>query len=148
MGSELGLSPDSQALAKTSDGVSIWWSFWACFWTLAVGLGMAFLIVNRNAPPVRIRGLVLSLAAVVMLHLYWLSCQFGYMIGALMPGDVEFWVMGLYLPLGMGLFHASNTQFLHVANVQKKYARRDSTIEPNTNSGKGSLLDRFRRLEY
>ena len=50
----------------------------------------------------------------------------------------------------MGLFHASNTQFIHVANVQKKYARRDSSLDSFSDdfSRKGNLLDRFRRLEY
>lgn len=148
MGSELGINPDSKPEA-TIDGVSIWWATWACFWTVTVVSGMAFLIVNRNAPPVRIRGLTLSLAAMVLLHLYWVSVQFGTMVGNIMPGDAEFWIMGLYLPIGMGLFHASNTQFLHVANVQKKYARRDSTLDSSNNeSGKGSFIDRFRRLEY
>ena len=148
MGSELGINPDSKPQINVGP-VSIWWSTWACFWTLTVVLGMAFLIVNRNAPPVRVRGLTLSLAAMVLLHLYWLSVQFGTLIGNIMPGDAEFWVMGLYLPIGMGLFHASNTQFLHVANVQKKYARRESIVDsPNKESDKTSLLDRFRRLEY
>ena len=149
MGSELGVHADSKPQANI-DAVSIWWATWACFWTVAVVLGMAFLIVNRNSPPVRIRDIKLPLAAMVLLHLYWASVQFGTMVGNILPGDAEFWIMGLYLSCGMGLFHASNTQFIHVANIQKKYARRESSLDsPNEDYlRKGSLVDRFRRLEY
>ncbi|MCQ6512891.1 hypothetical protein NPN18_24290, partial [Vibrio parahaemolyticus] len=34
--------------------------------------------------------------------------------------------MGIWLPLGIALFHASNTRFLYVANAQRKYAKRSA----------------------
>lgn len=147
MGSELGVSGDSKAeLLITS--VTTWWSCWACIWTIIIASGIAFLIVNRKAPVLRVRGLGLSLAAVIMLHLYWITIQIGLMLGPVTPGDAEFWVMGLYLPLGIALFHASNSRFLHVAKAQKKYTQRDSTPESPSDSKKGGLVDRFRRLDY
>lgn len=149
MGSELGVNAHSKP-GLIINSVTIWWSCWACIWTTFVVSGIAFLIVNRNAPVIRIRGLGLSLAAIVMLHLYWITIQIGLMLGPRLPGDTEFWVMGLYLSCGIALFHASNSRFLHVAKAQKKYTQRDSTIieSPLDSKPKGGLINRFRRLDY
>ncbi|KAH8424869.1 uncharacterized protein LDX57_002613 [Aspergillus melleus] len=153
MGSELGITPDSKPQAVYTP-VAIWWAAWAGIWTVAVSLGMAYLIVNRDSPVLRIRGIGLSLSAIVLLHLYWGCCQFGVMIGPLMPGDVQFWVMGTYLPCGIGLFHAANSRFLHVAKLQKKYADHDSRQSvdspPELEKGKEKkgLPGRFKSLDY
>lgn len=37
--------------------------------------------------------------------------------------------MSIYLPLGIALFHAANTQFLHIASRQKHFARMSSLKE-------------------
>jgi hypothetical protein len=100
MGSELGITASTAELIDMSP-VSIWWATWACFWTICVVFGVTYLIINRNAPTLRIRGLALSLSSIGLLHLYWAVCQFATMIGALLPGDCQYWVMGLCLPLGM-----------------------------------------------
>lgn len=149
MGSEVGVSPDSKPQAVIN-GVTIWWAVWACVWTTAVVSGMAYLIVNRNAPTLRVRGIFLSLSAIVLLHLYWISVQFGVMVGPLMPGDAEYWIMGTYLPCGIALFHASNSRFLHVAKHQKKYAYRDSGFAHTAQNSKhkSGLIARFRNLDY
>lgn len=150
MGSELGVSADSKAELNTSP-VSIWWVTFGCIWTAVIVAGASYLIANRNTPTIRIRGLWLSLAAVLLLHLYGWSVQFGLLVGNLMPGDVEFWIMGTYLPCGIALFHASNSRFLHVAKLQKKYIHHDgqnlidSAAQAKRNSG---LLGKFRRLDY
>lgn len=148
MGSELGVSANSQPKANLGP-VSIWWAVWACVWTVIVVSGMAYLIVNRNSPALRVRGIGLSLSAIGFLHLYWISVQFGVMAGNLMPGDAEFWIMGIYLSCGMALFHASNTRFLHVAHVQKSYVKHDNdSIDDEDSKNKGGLIQRFRRLDY
>lgn len=149
MGSELNVHADSKAELVISP-VTIWWAVWTCVWTSAVGLGMWYLISHRNSPILRIRGLGLSLSAVILLHIYWILVQLGLMYGALAPGDAEYWIMGLYLPCGISLFHASNSRFLHVAKLQKKYvdggkALLSSTPEPK---GQGGLVNRFRNLAY
>lgn len=150
MGSELGVSGDSKP-EPVYNSVSIWWACWACIWTAVVVLGMAFLTINRHAPTIRIRGLGLSLSAIVVLHLYWISVQFGIMVGSMTPGESEFWIMGLFLPFGLGLFYVSNSRFLYVAKSQKKYAQQGSDlidIPPESKRSSGNLIDRFRRLEY
>ncbi|KAJ5464902.1 uncharacterized protein N7458_000588 [Penicillium daleae] len=149
MGSELGITADSKAAIDLSP-VSIWWVVWGCVWTAAVAAGMAYLIINRDMPTLRIRGLALSLSSIVLLHLYWWVCQFGNMVGALLPGDAQYWIMGTYLPCGIALFHASNTRFLHVAKLQRKYAQHGYRLVDTTPDGKPKtgLINRFRRLDY
>jgi hypothetical protein len=149
MGSELGITADTKAAIDLSP-VSIWWVVWGCVWTAAVAAGMAYLIINRDMPTLRIRGLALSLSSIVLLHLYWWVCQFGTMVGALLPGDAQYWIMGTYLPCGIALFHASNTRFLHVAKLQRKYAQHgyrlvDAVPDQRPKTG---LINRFRRLDY
>ncbi|KAL4865762.1 hypothetical protein BDV12DRAFT_145721 [Aspergillus spectabilis] len=149
MGSELGITADSKPEAVYSP-VSIWWATWGCVWTLAVAAGMAFLISRRNMPILRVRSLGLSLSAILLLHLYWFSVQWGIMIGPLMPGDAQYWIMGTYLPCGIALFHASNSHFLHVAKLQKKYAKYSFLIDstPAVKRRRGGLIGRFQALEY
>lgn len=149
MGSELNVSADSKAELLISP-VTIWWAVWTVVWTIPVVLGMWYLIHNRNSPILRIRGLGLSLSAIAFLHVYWILVQVGLMYGALAPGDTEFWIMGLWLPCGISLFHASNSRFLHVAKLQKKYvdggkALLNSNPEPKSQKG---LMNRFLNLAY
>lgn len=149
MGSELGVTANSKPELVLTP-VSIWWAVWACVWTVAVVLGMAYLVVHRNMPTLRIRGLGLSLSAIVLLHLYWMPVQFGTMIGPLMPGDAQYWIMGTYVPCGIALFHASNSRFLHIAKLQKKYAQVGHHVidSPPDVRRKGCLISRFRHLDY
>lgn len=148
MGSEFGVTADSKSELNTS-AASIFWLVFGCIWTAIIVAGASYLIVNRDTPTIRIRGLWLSLSAVAFLHLYAWSVQFGLLIGALLPGDVEFWVMGTYLPCGIALFHASNSRFLHVAKLQKKYIHHEThKLADSPVQAKRGLLAKFRRLDY
>lgn len=150
MGSELGLTADSKPAARLN-GIGIWWICWTTGWTLLLLWGMGFLIYQRRMPMLRIRGIGLSLSAISLLHLYWISVQLGYVLGPLYPGDTQYWIMGTYLPLGIGLFHASNTRFLHVAQRQKQYIDRADILNASAAaklSNNGDILSRFRRLDH
>ncbi|KAJ5778026.1 hypothetical protein N7520_001272 [Penicillium odoratum] len=148
MGSELGITASTAELIDLSP-VSIWWATWACVWTVTVVCGVTYLILHRNAPTLRIRGLGLSLSAIGLLHLYWAVCQFGTMIGAILPGDAQYWIMGTFLPLGISLFHASNARFLHVAKLQRKYAQYGHRLfEPTPERNPRGLVNRFCALSY
>ncbi|KAI9035244.1 G-protein coupled receptor protein [Aspergillus affinis] len=82
---------------------------------------MAFCWYNRRVPILRARGLPLSYSAIALLHVYWILGQITYPIGATMPTilayDIQYFGMGIYFPLGIALFHASNLRFLHVAKI-------------------------------
>jgi hypothetical protein len=148
MGSEYGATAESKPQIDLGP-VTIWWVVWACVWTSALVAGMAYLIVNRDMPTLRIRGLALSLTSIVILHLYWIPTQFATMIGTLLPGDCGYWLMGTLLPCGMALFHGSNTRFQHVAKLQRKYALDGHKFtESPALEHQGGLINRFRALRY
>ncbi|KAL2761008.1 hypothetical protein ACRALDRAFT_1038047 [Sodiomyces alcalophilus JCM 7366] len=142
------------------DGLGVFWTAFAAGWTALLLAGMAFLHHRRAMPILRIRGLPLSFCAILFLHAYWLAVQLGYVYGHLMPNGVEYWIMGIYFPFGIALFHASNSQFLHVAKRQKKYAQfalpaggkkpaqQPQPAEKTRGPSRWPLLDRFRRYDY
>lgn len=137
------------------DAVGVFWSVLTIVWTGVLVTGMVFLWRKRDMPHLRIRSLPLSIGAVLTLHVYWCAITLGYVYGALMPTAIEFWLMSIWLPFGIGLFQASNTQFLYVSNAQKKFVRPDSVgssrsglTEKLGGARDKSLLARFRRLEY
>ncbi|KAF4820060.1 hypothetical protein CGCSCA5_v004136 [Colletotrichum siamense] len=149
-------SPTSAAVSAAptlnAEPAALFWLAWGGLWTVLVLSGMAFLFVNRKMPFLRIRGLALSFGAVTMLHLYWISVQIGLAIGSYVPDGAEFWVMGLYLPFGIALFHASNSRFLHVAKAQRRYAGTSGVLsqpEQKPCDGKDkTLVGRFQKLDY
>lgn len=129
--------------------VSIFFMVWGVTWTMLLVLGMTFLYYNRAMPLVRVRGLRLTFAAVILLHLYWIVCQFGLLIFELVPPEVMFWIMGMYVPWGIALFHASNSRFLYVAEAQKRFVGKTPAVreKPPVKNDK-SLLGKFWKLEY
>lgn len=132
------------------DGVKIFWAVFATAWTLLLVGGFVFLFTRRRMPVVRIRGLPLSCAAIVLLHVYWVAVQLGPIYGYLVPPQTEFWIMGIYLPFGIALFQASNSRFLHVAKAQKKYAHTGGQRPPRppAQTSRWPLVARIRRYDY
>ncbi|KAG6037503.1 hypothetical protein E4U41_005070 [Claviceps citrina] len=149
MGSELGVTADTKPEARV-DSVGIFWIVFAISWTVILLSGMLFLWCKRDMPILRVRGLGLSFAAIALLHAYWIPVVLGYVYGPLMPEVIEFWIMSIWLPFGIALFHASNSRFLYVANAQKKYARKtpDSGWHGQRPRIRETLVARWRMLPY
>lgn len=95
-------------------------------WNVLLAAGMIFLWMHRQLPSLRMRKLLLLFGGVLSLHVYAILCIVVYPVGAVFSCSLEFWVMSIYLPLGIALFHAANTQFLHHASRQKHFARMSS----------------------
>lgn len=104
------------------DAAGVFWVAFCCSWTAILAVGMSFLWHRRNMPLLKVRGLRLSLSAIACLHAYWMAVQFAYIVSPF-PEQAEYWIMGIYLPFGIALFHASNSHFLYVAKEQRKFAR-------------------------
>ncbi|KAI1763150.1 hypothetical protein GGR53DRAFT_498275 [Hypoxylon sp. FL1150] len=123
-------------------------------WTFLLFLGMGFLIANRNNPILKVRALTLSLTAILCLHAYWILAQITYPVGMTLPVipayDIQYFFMGIWFPMGIALFHASNTRFLYVAKLQKKYARSPKGLrkKQGCNGADTSWLCRIRNLDY
>ncbi|ODA81119.1 hypothetical protein RJ55_04082 [Drechmeria coniospora] len=149
MGSEFGVTPETKPELRL-DGVGIFWLVFASAWTIVLLAGMAYLWLRRNNPILRIRGLALSFASVGLLHCYWFAVTTGYVYGPLMLEVVEFWIMGIWLPFGIALFHASNSRFLHVADAQKKYVDKTTDLGWATQQPRirKTMVARWRMLDY
>lgn len=100
---------------------TIFLAAWATAWTVCLLSGMGFLWARRHLPLVKVRGIGLSFVVVAFLHVYYLSIQYSQLWTSF-PEQAEYWVMGLYLPIGIALFHAANSRFLHVARQQRRFA--------------------------
>ncbi|PNY29397.1 Uncharacterized protein TCAP_00692, partial [Tolypocladium capitatum] len=149
MGSEFGVTPDTKPELRL-DSVGVFWIVFAVAWTVVLLGGMLFLHARRDMPILRIRGLSLSFAAVAMLHCYWFAVTTGYVYGPLMPEVAEYWIMGIWFPFGIALFHASNSRFLYVANAQKKYVEKtvDLGWDRQRPRIRKTLAARWRLLDY
>lgn len=91
-------------------------------WTVLLAGGLFYLHRHRKLPFLQIRRLSLVFVAVVLLHLYAVVCMISFTIHPIVPCDAQFWVMSIYLPFGIALLQAANSQFLYVAGQQRKYA--------------------------
>ena len=109
-------------LKSNLDGLGILYISLVITWTLILIAGILILLKNRQLPFLRIRNIPLSIGAVMCLHVYWVLCMIAYVLNGFFPCSTEYWIMSIYLPLGIALYHASNSQLLYVAGMQKKYA--------------------------
>lgn len=121
-------------------------------WTTLLLAGMAFLLANRRNPILKIRGLFLSFTAIIFLHAYWVLAQIVYPIGQSLPVllayDIQYFFMGLWFPLGVALFHASNSRFLYIAEQQKQFAHSKYRRRLRCNGASTSWLCRLRNMDY
>lgn len=147
MASETGTESDFKPEVRFGNALSIFYVVLSIVWTMILVGGMAFLWIRREMPILRIRGLPLSFVAITFLHLYWLAVQIAYIYGPLFPEVAEYWIMGIWLPFGVALFHASNSRFLYVAAAQKKFVNRESNVSLRS-PPRGDLIARWRRLNY
>jgi hypothetical protein len=150
----MGVSLDARAAANEVDGVNmdalgIFYCCLAVVWTIILASGMVFLYRRRDMPILKIRGLSLSFGAVILLHMYWLAVQFGYLYGRWMAASIEYWIMGIWLPFGIALFHASNSRFLYVAKMQKRFIHEQGESRRlSRRNKKKTLLEKYQLLDY
>lgn len=130
------------------DGLGIFWIVFTFAWTLIVAGGMYFLWRRRDMPILRIRGLPLSFLAITLLHLYWGAVQTGHIWFPAATPEVEFWIMSIYLPCGIALFHASNSRFIHIAKQQRELFGSDAASIKTRRSHGRSIIGRFRSMDY
>lgn len=134
------------------DRLGVFYIAFCITWTTILIAGMVFCVWNRRNPIIRVRAISLSFPAIVLLHLYWILGQLVYPVGASMPTvlayDVQYFGMGVWFPLGIALFQASNLRFLHVAKMQKQYVYPELRAERRCNGGGTSWLCRLRNMDY
>lgn len=134
------------------DSVGVFYVTFCAVWTTLVFSGMAFCLANRHNPILRLRGIPLSFSAIAFLHCYWVLGQIVYPIGATVPTvlayDIQYFFMGIWFPLGIALFQASNTRFLHIAKLQKQFTSPHLRAGMGCNGSHSSWLCRLRNMNY
>lgn len=73
-------------------------------YTLFVAGELYLLYRHRSAFSIRIRNVKIVFAAVAMLHVYLVLVLLVYPENGAFPCSAEFWIMSIFLPLGMALF--------------------------------------------
>jgi hypothetical protein len=133
------------------DALGIFYCVLSVVWTAILVSGMVFLYRRRDMPILRIRGLPLSFGAVTLLHMYWIAVQLGYLYGRWMAASIEYWIMGIWLPFGIALFHASNSRFLYVAEMQKRFVSAEgveSSRRKARSKKRKTLVEKYKLLDY
>lgn len=98
-------------------------------WTVILGSGVAWLILHRRVPSVRLRNVSLSIAAVSFLHVYLVKIFLAYTTNGHFSCAAEFWIMSIYLPFGIALFQANTVQLESISEEQQSLLRRDSDLD-------------------
>lgn len=109
-------------------------------WTTILFSAMGFLWTRRQLPHLQIRRLPLAFTSIICLHIYWTLVTLAYVIGPFVPCGLEYWFMSMLVPLGIAFFQVANTQFLHVATQQKRYASIQS-VNGSPQGATRSILD-------
>lgn len=97
----------------------------AIAWTIILYTGATWLFINRNISFLRIRNIPLAIAAVSFLHVYLVKILLAYTTNGHFLCSAEFWIMSIYLPLGIALFQANVAQLQSVSEQQQKLLEAD-----------------------
>ena len=91
----------------------------------------------RKHPVIKMRNVGLAISSLLILHVYLFLVFMAYPLNGYYPCDVEFWIMSIYLPIGIGLFQAQNQQLLIVSREQNKLIITDDLYKALPPAGKG-----------
>lgn len=97
-------------------------------WTIILYIGVGWLIKNRDLPHVKIRNVPIAVTSVSCLHLYLVKIVLAYTTNGHFLCSLEFWIMSIYLPLGIALFQANLVQLHSISDQQRKLATSAGSI--------------------
>jgi hypothetical protein len=80
-------------------------------YTIVLASELVLLYKRRSAFCVQIRNIKIIFAAVATLHVYLTLVFLAYPWNGLYPCSAEFWVMSIFLPLGMAFFQGKSHLF-------------------------------------
>lgn len=90
--------------APNLDMLGVFYIVITIIYTLFVSGELYLLYRHRSAFSIRIRNIKVVFAAVTMLHVYLVLVLLVYPENGEFPCSAEFWIMSIFLPLGMALF--------------------------------------------
>lgn len=120
------------------DGYGISQIVIAVLYSIVFYAACAFLWIHRNNAVVKMRKINLALISILILHVYLFMVFMVYPLNGGFPCSVEFWIMSIYLPIGIGLFQAQNQQLLIVSREQSVLLHTEDHYKPlYSGQGKG-----------
>ncbi|KAK5694083.1 hypothetical protein LTR97_009704 [Elasticomyces elasticus] len=93
-------------------------------WTLLLCGGVVWLIMHHRIPFIKMRNLPLAFLSTFFLHLYLVKIMLAYTTNGHFLCSAEFWIMSIYLPLGIALFQANITQLISISSRQSNLLSR------------------------
>lgn len=96
-----------------------------------------FAWMYRKHSVLRMRNVPLMLLSLLMMHVFIINVMIIYTMNGAFPCQVEYWIMCLYLPVGIGLYQASNQQLLIVSRGQAALVTKDEIFKRIFPKGKG-----------
>lgn len=130
------------------DGLGISYLVFAALYSIIFFTMCGMVWHYRKHPIVRMRKIGLALSSVLILHVYLVTVLIVYPLNGNFPCDVEFWIMSIYLPIGIGLFQAQNQQLLLVSRGQNKLIITDELYKPLAPKGRGAQTWVFRIKQW
>jgi hypothetical protein len=97
----------------------------AISWTIVLYSGIAWLVSHRRLLYLRMRNIPLAVTATSFLHVYLVKILLAYTTNGHFPCSAEFWIMSIYLPLGIAVFQANMVQLLSISTQQRKLLNSD-----------------------
>ena len=94
----------------------------AVAWTACLLTGTAWLVWHRNLSFIRIRNLPLAITSMVFLHVYLIKILLAYTTNGHFLCSAEYWIMCIYLPLGVALYQAYLSQLRSLWEQQQRLA--------------------------
>lgn len=134
--------------AYNNDGLGISYIMFAAVYSIMFYTMCGIVWYYRKHPIIRMRHIGLAVSSVMILHVYLILVFLAYPLNGHYPCDVEFWIMSIYLPIGIGLFQAQNQQLLLVSRGQSKMIITDEEYKPLPPSGKGADSYVFRIKQW
>lgn len=116
--------------AKNFDGYGISLIVFIVLYSIFFYAACTFLWLQRNNPAIRMRKIPLALLSILVLHVYLVIIFVVYPLNGTFPCGLEFWIMSIYLPIGIGLFQAQNQQLLIVSREQNLLKGIDELYRP------------------
>jgi hypothetical protein len=91
------------------DALGIFYVMVAILYSIFVALEIYLLHRHRSNHSIRIRGFNVLIGSVSMLHVYLVLVLLAYPENGNWPCAAEYWIMSVFLPLGMALFQGTLT---------------------------------------
>ena len=130
------------------DGLGISYIVFVVVYSIICYAMCGILWYYRNHPIVKMRKIGLAISSVMILHVYLFLVFIAYPLNGHYPCNVEFWIMSVYFPIGIGLFQAQNQQLLLVSRGQNKLIIIDELYKPLPPQGKGADTWVFRIKQW